>query len=597
MKSAISAIIGAIVLILFVNFVWSWGFCRFYVKPGNIAVVTAKEGDPLPSGEILAQEGQRGIQEKILGPGRHFLNPYKYDWEIKPQIVIPPGKVAVVTAKVGRNLPPGEFLAEAGQKGIWKTLLGPGTYALNPYGYEVDIEDATTIPIGYIGVVTSLAGTGKPEGTFAKPGEKGVMRSILQPGLYYINPKSHQVDLIEIGVNQISLSGQGGGEVLTKNTIATSNQAMQELQSRTLATQKAKREDYIEQNHDLAMGKARSGESSAPSALTLSSAMANNLDGVTGDLDGKGRGSSTGGRPAQKTLAESTPEFTLNQHVEFPSRDGFRIQLDMTVEFELEPDKIAGIYRDYGDMPAVVEKILMPQVLSVSRLKGSAYKATDFIAGEGREKFQTELTKDLEDILEAKNIRIHDALVRSVNVPETILEPLQQASIAQEQNLTNKEKQETEKKQGELNSEIQMISQKGQAVEQGTSKLRAEIEAEKNKEVAQIEAEATRKIAAIDRETAEMLADRNIILGEAQAGAVKLVEGEKARGFDLKVKAMGSPQAYTQSEFAVALNPRMKIRILHAGEGTLWTDGKFSQGEAALLNKDGHSGGQPQNSP
>lgn len=554
MKTTIAAIIGVIVLIIIGNWVWNWGFCRFYIEPGNVAVITAKEGETLPAGEILAQDGQRGIQEKILGPGRHFLNPYKYDWEEKPQIVIPPGKIGIVTSKIGKNLPPGEFLAGPGEKGIQRDPLGPGTYAMNPYGYDVDIIDATTIPIGYIGVVTSLSGQTKPEGTFAKTGEKGVMKAVLQPGLYYINPKSHKVDLIEVGVNQISLSGQGGGEVLTKNTIATSNQAMQELQSRTLASQKAKRSDYI-------------GGSGSTSDLSIAKPTI--------------EASASGGQ----SLAASIPEFTLNQHVEFPSRDGFRILLGMTVEFELEPDKIAGIYRDYGDMPAVVEKILMPQVLSVSRLKGSAYKATDFIAGEGREKFQADLTLDLSEALAAKNIRIHDALIRSVNVPETILDPLQQASIAREQNLTNKEKQTTEKKQGELNTEVQLITQKGQEVEQGTSKMKAEIEAEKNKEVAQIEAEATRKIAATDRETAQVLADRDIILGQAQAESIQLVEGEKARGFDLKVKAMGTPQAYTLSEFATALNPNMKIKILHAGEGTLWTDGKFSQGEAALIKK------------
>jgi hypothetical protein len=555
MKTTIASIIAAILLVLIGNWIWNWGFCRFYVEPGNVAVITAKEGEPLPAGEILAQDGQRGIQEKILGPGRHFLNPYKFDWEEKPQIVIPPGKVGIVTSKIGRNLPPGEFLAGPGEKGIMRDPLGPGTYALNPYGYDVDIIDATTIPIGYIGVVTSLSGQTKPEGTFAKTGEKGVMKAALQPGLYYINPKSHKVDLIEVGVNQISLSGQGGGEVLTKNTIATSNQAMQELQSRTLATQKAKRSDYI-------------GGSGGASDLSLAKPMAS--------------------AEAGQATAASIPEFTLNQHVEFPSRDGFRIQLGMTVEFELEPDKIAGIYRDYGDMPAVVEKILMPQVLSVSRLKGSAYKATDFIAGEGREKFQADLTKDLAEALAAKNIRIHDAFIRSVNVPETILDPLQQASIAREQNLTNKEKQTTEKKQGELNTEVQLITQKGQEVEQGTSKMKAEIEADKNKEVAQIEAETTRKIAATDRETAQVLAQRDIILGQAQAESIQLVEGEKARGFNLNVKAMGTPQAYMLSEFATALNPNMKIKILHAGEGTLWTDGKFSQGEAALIKKSGN---------
>ena len=41
--------------------VWQWGFCRFYVAPGFMAVVNAKSGDALPPGEFLAKPGQKGI--------------------------------------------------------------------------------------------------------------------------------------------------------------------------------------------------------------------------------------------------------------------------------------------------------------------------------------------------------------------------------------------------------------------------------------------------------------------------------------------------------------------------------------------------------
>src|SRR5690606_20926858 len=134
--------------------VFQWTFCRFYVGPGEIAVITAKGGDPLPPGEILAHEGQRGVQEKVLGEGRHFLNPYLFEHRIFPATLIPPGKVGIVTSKVGKELPSGQFLAEAGEKGIWKQVLGPGKYRLNPVGYNVDIVDAISIPIGYAGVIT-----------------------------------------------------------------------------------------------------------------------------------------------------------------------------------------------------------------------------------------------------------------------------------------------------------------------------------------------------------------------------------------------------------------------------------------------------------
>jgi len=52
----------------------------------------------------------------------------------------------------------GQFLVDRSEKGVWRNVLSPGTNALNPYGYEVMISDAVTIPVGYAGVVTSLSG-------------------------------------------------------------------------------------------------------------------------------------------------------------------------------------------------------------------------------------------------------------------------------------------------------------------------------------------------------------------------------------------------------------------------------------------------------
>jgi len=78
MKKAI-VLIAVVVLVLGLPwFVWQWGFCRFYVGPNEMAVITAKVGTELPPGEILAQKGQQGIQEDVLGEGRHFLNPISY---------------------------------------------------------------------------------------------------------------------------------------------------------------------------------------------------------------------------------------------------------------------------------------------------------------------------------------------------------------------------------------------------------------------------------------------------------------------------------------------------------------------------------------
>ncbi|MDA0991930.1 MAG: SPFH domain-containing protein [Verrucomicrobia bacterium] len=556
--------------------VWVWGFCRFYVEPGYMAIVTAKTGKALEPNQILAKAGQKGIQEDVLGEGRHFLDPIFYEREIRPLITIPPGKVGMVTSKVGKKLPEGEFLADAGEKGIWRRVLGPGKYRLNPYGYQVDISTAISIPIGYAGVVTSLSGQQAEEGEFAKANEKGVRRDVLQPGLYYVNPMEYKVDVLEIGVNQVSLLGKLGGAVITKTKIATQNAAMEELQTEVLQQQREKRFDYLKKSADLFTTRSQQQPRPQQPRGTYQPDTANQREQA--DMERMKQ---------QYLLGDSMATMGLAQFVEFPSRDGFEISLDMTVEFELEPDRIAWIFRSYGDLPAVVDKVIMPQISSISRNKGSEYRAKDFIVGEGREKFQNDLTQALARTLGTKEIIVHNALIRHVVVPMQILDPIQQASKAVEQDLTNKELQNTAKREADLNTEQSMIDQRRQQVLEETEKLKAEIRADQDKQVATIRAEARRMVAEIEKDTAAIKADTVRIMSKAEADATRLVEGEAAAGLQLKARAFGDSQGYALLEFASQLNPKTRINILHAGDGTLWTDldsaGMAPLGGAAVL--------------
>lgn len=547
MKNILKIVPAAIFVVILVVLFWEWGFCRFYVGPNEMAIITAKNGDPLEPGQILARDGQKGIRQEALGEGRHFLNPIFYDREIIDALIIEPGKVGIVTSKVGDRLPTGEFIAERGQKGIWRSVLGPGKYRMNPYGYNIEIVDAISIPIGYAGVITSLSGERAESGQFANSKQKGVRKDVLQPGLYYVNPKEYKVDVLEIGINQVSLLGRSGSKVVTKARQLGQSQALNVLQANVLEKQEQKRADYF---------KSRSSSIQKPKYKR-------------GQQVEFGAGKELSDMAAAP-LAEG--EMNLMELVSFPSRDGFQISLDMTVEFELDPSDIAGIYRRYGDLPAVVDKIIMPQITSISRNKGSEYRAKDFIVGEGREKFQDDLTASLEKTLGAKDIKVYNALIRHVEVPDEIRAPIQLASIAVEQDLTNKERQNTARKEAELNTELSLIQQRGEQVVQETEKLKAEIAADLDKQVAQIQAETLKKAAEIQKLTAAINADKVRVLGQANASALEKVEGEKANGLQLKTAAFGDPIAYARWIFADTLNPRMKLNIIHAGDGTLWTD-------------------------
>jgi len=189
----------------------TWNAFFVYVPAGKHLVTIAKNGQPLSEGEVLAEDGQKGIQKAVKGEGWHFVLPIVYATEIHDNTIIPPGKVGIVTARGGTPLPAGRLLAEegdhgilSGEKGIRRHVLPPGTYRLNTHGVDIQLIDATEIKPGFVGVLRRLLGK-DGQGRFAtQPDEKGILRDVLQPGLYYINTKEFEVVNAEVGIIQTS---------------------------------------------------------------------------------------------------------------------------------------------------------------------------------------------------------------------------------------------------------------------------------------------------------------------------------------------------------------------------------------------------------
>ena len=277
---------------------------------------------------------------------------------------------------------------------------------------------------------------------------------------------------------------------------------------------------------------------------------------------------------AAATTVPQTPDmvYSVGGFVEFPSRDGFKILMDMTVEFELMPQHIARIYMLYGDLPQVVSKIILPQILSVTRMKGSSYKAQDFIVGEGREIFQNNLRSELEQVLREKSIVVHNAIIRNVTIPANILKPIQEASLAVEQNLTNYSLQETAKIEAELNLHTAMIEQKRREIEQETRKITAEIAAQQKQSVRLIAAEAELEVAQLQLKRSELDAARTKLKGETDVTVDFMRNNERALGVEMKAKALGASGVMADLMLVEKLNSNVKLQVIYAGDGTLWTD-------------------------
>src|SRR5262245_14300582 len=195
--------VPTLLLLLLLGILWKVFF--HYVPPGQMLIIVSKDGAELRPDQVLAEEGQKGIQQKVLGEGWHYVTPILYTTELKPNILIRSGHVGIVTALGGDAPADGRVLAEQeNEKGIRREVLLPGSYRLNPYGFKVEEVEAVRIEPGKIGVMRRLLGKDGPDRFAHNSEEKGILRTVLQPGIYYLNTKEFEVIACEVGIYQTS---------------------------------------------------------------------------------------------------------------------------------------------------------------------------------------------------------------------------------------------------------------------------------------------------------------------------------------------------------------------------------------------------------
>ena len=222
-KRLIALTLFVVVIGAFIYGFFSWTFNRIYVTEGQSLQLRYK--GPLIFGSRKtaqighwADEGEIGIRQLMRGPGRHFYCPIWWERNTVDDVVLEPGQVGIVTCKLGEPLPSGDFLVDGElghttSKGILRKVLSPGRYRINPYGYEVKVITTekvasdqsekysgwVTIPTGYVGVVTNLA-----DNPLMKQ-KAGIQDNVLPPGIYPMNPREQQVDMISVGYMETSI--------------------------------------------------------------------------------------------------------------------------------------------------------------------------------------------------------------------------------------------------------------------------------------------------------------------------------------------------------------------------------------------------------
>jgi hypothetical protein len=487
--------------------VFHWSINRIYVEEGYSLQLRYKgplvfgSREPAKTG-YWAEEGQIGVLQKLRGPGRHFYCPIWWERTEVPDILIKPGQVGVVTCKLGDDLPAGEFLVDGDigtstQKGILRKVLHPGRYRINPYGYEVEVVGVQKLDngkklAGWVEIPTGYVGVVTNLSDNPKTGKiAGVQSEVLPPGIYPINGKEQQVDVVEIGYRHTTI--QASKQLTSSGTVAMDD----------------------------------SGEPI---------------------FSGKDSG------------------------IEFPSLDGFEIHMDFTAIWGLLPEQAPHAIKTIGNVDAIEEKIVIPQIASICRTGGSKIKAVQLLVGADREKFQQKTLDDLKGELQGNEVTLLYGLVRHIYIPQEVRKPIQTAVIAEELGLTREQEQGTAQAEAAFREAEQQVELEKERVDVDTERQYETALAEGDRLAKGIDAETELMVAKIQKQTAIFEAEAVEILGKAENAGKQMIAEATAGRFKLAVDAFGTPAAYNNWVFATGLPDDVELKLMYAGEGTLWTD-------------------------
>jgi uncharacterized membrane protein YqiK len=535
---------------------WLWQYdvdrIKFFTVPqGKMGTIEAIDGDPMPSGRIVAKtvpcdsfqnarkflenHGQRGPQTDVIPPGTYRINSLLFRASIADAAVIPTGKLGVIEAKDGAPLPSGRVLARSvscnsyqdaqafmdkGERGPQSDVVTPGTYRINPFLFNVQLAEVTDIPDNEIGIVTTREGTPLDMGDIAGPavsghnmyqspqgfidngGRKGLQEQVLLAGRYFINPRFAQVEIVpmtevpiaNVGVI-IAYVGKEGKDV-TGDSFKHGN-----LVSRgekgvcvdPLDPGKYPINPYIYK------------VSNVPTANVV-------LNWATGKSE------------AHK-LDKDLSTITVR------SGDGFKFNLDVSQIIHIPRNDAPKVIARFGDMSSLVTQVLEPTIGNYFRNAAQSSDIIDFL--KNRTKRQTEAREAISNALKEYNVGAVDTLIGDIVPPEALMKTLTDRKTAEQEQITYETQRQAQGVKQQLAQATALADTQATVVAAERQVSIAEFNAKAS--VAAAEGQAKSK-------TINATADANVVatVGNAEATKVRAVGGAEAEVIKLKIASMES---------------------------------------------------------
>jgi regulator of protease activity HflC (stomatin/prohibitin superfamily) len=412
------------------------------------------------------------------------------------------GEIAVLIRKTGENLQPGQVIAiEERQKGIQLAVLSEGRYFRNPYTWSWKIRRILDVPAGKLGVMTRLYGEELlPGKIIAEDDQRGIMQEILRPGKYRINPYAYHVALFSaISINP----GHVGVVTALTGKDVLNNELLPD-----------------ERNTFMVKGglKGVSGRLLDPGTHYLNPYMYNIVEVNT-----------------QSQRFEMSGKDVIN----FLTLDGFSVTVEGTIEFGLERGEAAFLTHRVGDMDDIIKKLILPRARGFSRIEGSKHPAVNFIVGETRQKFQSDLELHLRSKSKGWGVDIKSVLVRKIIVPDEIASINRDRELAVQDAAKYEQQIVQAKSKAELTKQEMLAIQSREKVEADTKRIRAVIDAQQDQSVRLIAAQKELEVSRLEYDAALFQAEAILLTADGEKDAIKAQNEAEATVLENRVSSLG----------------------------------------------------------
>ena len=579
-------------------------FGMVIVPEDRIGLVTKKfvlfgEHKELPDGRIVATNGEAGFQAKTLAPGLYFWKwVWQYDVTMESFTVIPEGKIGLILAKDGGEIPTGnilgnyvesdsyqdatKFLENGGQRGRQTTYITAGSYRINTMLFQVSTTDMVRIQESMVGIITTLDGLPIEAGQIAgklvenhnnfqdfdvfikNGGNRGLQPQVILAGSYNLNPWAIQIEetpMTEIPIGfvgvVISYIGQDGHD-LTGTDFKHGN-----------IVEKGKKGVWSE---PLGPGKYPINKYTMKVELVPTTNLVLNWAAA---------------RSEAHNLDKNLSTITVR------SKDGFPFNLDVAQIIHVPTTEAPKVIARFGNMVNLVSQVLEPTIGNYFR---NSAQDSDVIAFLSTRKERQESAKaHIKKVLDEYNVNAVDTLIGDIVPPESLMKTLTDRKIAEEQKVTYEtQKKAQETRQGmeketaiaDMQKDIVKAQQSVEIAERTASatvkksegdatgvKLAVGAEAEATKLRAHAEAEATKARAQADSEAIKLKASAEAemisLTGQAEAGKILAIGKSTAEAYELAVKAIGG-ENFTRYKITEELskgNVKLIPDVLIGGNG------------------------------